>query len=267
MSGTYDLHALPRGLATTADFYVSSPLHFLPDLDGGDLERLRTRFILLASGEGRAEDIGESWRVAHLLGSKGIPNRVDSWGAEWHHDWPTWRHMLPQYLGRAGRLETPRWHDRRSTAEFDGERRREFMRALLRDLRALERMLAEGMIEEGVRRIGAEQEMFLVDRDLAAGAGGAADARARSTTRTSRPSSAPFNLEVNLDPQRLRRRLPRAAWSASSTSWLEQLRARGRAELGYERRADRHPADDPQVRPRPREHDAEPALPRAQPAR
>ncbi|MCH7813773.1 MAG: hypothetical protein IID40_07100, partial [Planctomycetes bacterium] len=39
-----------------------------------------------------------------------------------------------------------------------------FMKSLLNDLRALERMLAEGMIESGARRIGAEQELFLVDR-------------------------------------------------------------------------------------------------------
>jgi esterase/lipase superfamily enzyme len=59
---------------------------------------LRTRFILIPSGEGRAEDIGESWRLANVLGKKGIPNRVDSWGPEWHHDWPTWRAMAPRYL-------------------------------------------------------------------------------------------------------------------------------------------------------------------------
>ena len=54
--------------------------------------------VLFASGEGRAEDIGESWRVARILGDKGVPNRVDSWGEEWHHDWPTWRNMLVKYL-------------------------------------------------------------------------------------------------------------------------------------------------------------------------
>ena len=41
---------------------------------------------------------------------------------------------------------------------------RTFTRALLRDLQALERMLADGMIESGIRRVGAEQEMFLVNR-------------------------------------------------------------------------------------------------------
>jgi esterase/lipase superfamily enzyme len=97
MSGTYNLDRfLPDG--KSEDLYYASPLHFLPDLNGSDLEKLRQRFVILASGEGRAEDIGESWRVAHLLGTKGIPNRVDPWGPEWHHDWPTWRHMLPLYL-------------------------------------------------------------------------------------------------------------------------------------------------------------------------
>ncbi len=40
---------------------------------------------------------------------------------------------------------------------------RAFTKALLRDLQALEHMLSHGMIESGVRRIGAEQEMFLVN--------------------------------------------------------------------------------------------------------
>jgi esterase/lipase superfamily enzyme len=97
MSGTYNMQRFLEG-EFTEDFYYASPLHFLPGLEGEALDRLRRRFILLASGEGRAEDIGESWRMAELLGRKGVPNRVDSWGPDWPHDWPTWRRMLPQYL-------------------------------------------------------------------------------------------------------------------------------------------------------------------------
>ena len=97
LSGTYDLDRFLRAEATD-DWYFSSPLHFVPGLAGELLEQLRTRFVLLASGEGEAEDIGESWRMADVLGGKGIPNRVDSWGGEWHHDWVTWRKMFPQYL-------------------------------------------------------------------------------------------------------------------------------------------------------------------------
>ncbi len=41
--------------------------------------------------------------------------------------------------------------------------KRDFMKALLTDLRALKEMLNQGLFETGIRRIGAEQEMFLVD--------------------------------------------------------------------------------------------------------
>lgn len=52
----------------------------------------------MPSGEGDFEDIGESWRMANVLGAKGIPNRVDPWGTQWRHDWVTWREMLPKYM-------------------------------------------------------------------------------------------------------------------------------------------------------------------------
>ncbi len=98
MSGTYDLRRFYESTEFSDDFWVSSPVHFVPTLAGHHLDVLRTRFILITSGEGRAEDIGESWRMANVLGKQGIPNRVDPWGPQWHHDWPTWREMLPKYL-------------------------------------------------------------------------------------------------------------------------------------------------------------------------
>ena len=97
MSGTYDLSKYLEG-RFIQDFYFASPLHFLPGLEGPVLEQLRKRLILLPSGEGDFEDIGESWRMANVLGAKRIPNRVDPWGTEWRHDWVTWREMLPKYL-------------------------------------------------------------------------------------------------------------------------------------------------------------------------
>jgi CBS domain-containing protein len=39
-----------------------------------------------------------------------------------------------------------------------------FMKALLTEVNALERLLEAGLIESGVKRIGAEQEMFLIDK-------------------------------------------------------------------------------------------------------
>ncbi len=101
MSGTYDLRRFydARPDEFSDEFWVSSPLHFVPTLAGRHLDVLRTRHVHIASGEGRAEDIGESWNLAKVLGRARIPNRVDSWGPDWHHDWVTWRKMLPQYLG------------------------------------------------------------------------------------------------------------------------------------------------------------------------
>ena len=98
MSGTYDItkwmnHEVP------SDHYFASPVHFLPNLgEGEQLARLRTRFVLLTHGTGRWEEPAQSWRAADVLGKKGIPNRVDAWDGR-DHDWPTWRDMLPKYLG------------------------------------------------------------------------------------------------------------------------------------------------------------------------
>lgn len=97
MSGTYDLSKYLEG-RFNQDFYFSSPLHYLPDLEGPQLEMLRKRLVILPTGEGNYEDIGQSWRIANVLGAKGVPNRVDSWGEGYHHDWITWREMLPKYL-------------------------------------------------------------------------------------------------------------------------------------------------------------------------
>lgn len=98
MSGTYDLEHWLGG-QWIDEFHFLSPLHFVPGLEEGlHLQQLRRRFVTLAVGQGEYENPGESWKVAHLLGGRSIPNRVDLWDATWRHDWPTWRAMLPQYL-------------------------------------------------------------------------------------------------------------------------------------------------------------------------
>ena len=97
MSGSYRLQRFLGG-DYSPDLYLSSPLDYLPGLEGPVLDQLRRGFVLLTSGEGAWEAIGESWEVANILGTKGIPNRVDSWGTDWEHGWDTWRAMLPAYL-------------------------------------------------------------------------------------------------------------------------------------------------------------------------
>ena len=78
---------------------------------------------------------------------------------------------------------------------------RAFTKALLRDLQALEYMLEHGMIESGIRRIGAEQEMFLVNPGWRP-----APVSLEVLKRLDGPFTtelALFNLEANVEPRLL----------------------------------------------------------------
>lgn len=76
---------------------------------------------------------------------------------------------------------------------------RRFSYALLRDLRALEYMLANNLIESGKRRIGAEQEMFLIDQYWHPAMIGV-EALAQINDHHYTSELTKFNLEFNLDP-------------------------------------------------------------------
>jgi len=77
-----------------------------------------------------------------------------------------------------------------------------FMTALLADLKALEQMLESNLIETGLQRIGAEQEMFLIDGERRPAPVAQEVLKKlndpRFTTEIGR-----FNLEANLTPQLL----------------------------------------------------------------
>ncbi len=85
------------------------------------------------------------------------------------------------------------------TRDPDAEQLRVFTKKLLADLRALERMLEEDQIESDVRRIGAEQEVFLVDSSWRPAPLALEVLEAigdpHFTTELGR-----FNIEFNLDP-------------------------------------------------------------------
>ncbi|MBL8732931.1 MAG: CBS domain-containing protein [Planctomycetes bacterium] len=83
---------------------------------------------------------------------------------------------------------------------FSDDQLRAFMKAILADVHALERMLDEDRFESGTRRIGAEQEMFLIDRSGRAWCG--ADAMMKKLAHPQFTYElAQFNLECNLRPQ------------------------------------------------------------------
>jgi CBS domain-containing protein/gamma-glutamylcysteine synthetase len=84
--------------------------------------------------------------------------------------------------------------------ELEGESRRAFMRALLTDLRAFEKMLADGQFERGISRIGAEQEIFLVDSGYQPAPGALKILEGVKDSHVTTELGM-FNLEMNADPQ------------------------------------------------------------------
>ncbi len=84
----------------------------------------------------------------------------------------------------------------------DEQALRMFMKALLNDVRALEQMLESTLFETGVRRIGAEQEMFLVDKASRPSLS-AVQMMERITDPRFTYELAQFNLEANLHPLEL----------------------------------------------------------------
>lgn len=88
------------------------------------------------------------------------------------------------------------------SGERTPEQIRIFTRAVLRDLQALERMLKEGLVEQGPRRFGAEQEMFLVG-DGWRPAPISTRVLDRLANESFTPELALFNLEANLPPEPL----------------------------------------------------------------
>jgi CBS domain-containing protein/gamma-glutamylcysteine synthetase len=88
-------------------------------------------------------------------------------------------------------------HDVNETS--DDISQRVFVKALLDDVNALEDMLERDMFETGVRRIGAEQEMFLVDRTMGP-APVATEILARANDPRLTTELARFNLEANITP-------------------------------------------------------------------
>lgn len=98
LSGVYDLKAYSKDYFDE-DVYFNSPMDYIPNLtDENILAKLRQKKIYLYTGSGNYEDPSASWKMAEVLGNKGIPNYVECWDQNWPHDWPTWRKMLPEAI-------------------------------------------------------------------------------------------------------------------------------------------------------------------------
>ena len=78
-----------------------------------------------------------------------------------------------------------------------------YTKLLFKDVEAIEQMVSQGMMEEGVRRIGAEQELCLIDQH---GAPSFTSEEVLSALNDDHFTTelAKFNLEINLDPLEFR---------------------------------------------------------------
>jgi CBS domain-containing protein/gamma-glutamyl:cysteine ligase YbdK (ATP-grasp superfamily) len=90
--------------------------------------------------------------------------------------------------------------DKKVTSEYDDTQMRAFTHGVLTDLQALEWMLGEGMLEDDTRRIGAEQEMFLVDSAMRPAPLAVEVIEAARDGRLT-TEIGKFNLEANLTPR------------------------------------------------------------------
>lgn len=83
---------------------------------------------------------------------------------------------------------------------LNSEGKRDFLKHLLADIRSLETMIADGQIETGITRLGAEQEFCLVGPGLRPSMTGPVLLDAIDEEHFT-SELAQWNLEINLDPQ------------------------------------------------------------------
>lgn len=97
MSGAFDMKPFMDGYYDS-DFYFNNPVDYVPNInDPWFLERYQAMRIVLGVGD---HDIclGENFRMANILGSKGIPHWLDVWTGGERHDWPLWQRMANKFF-------------------------------------------------------------------------------------------------------------------------------------------------------------------------
>lgn len=101
MSGVYDLTEYTKGFWDDQVYY-NSPAHYIPSLgDEWYLNKIKaSHHIHIYTGSGNFEDPDASKRFAGILYNKNIWYDLDVWGGDIHHDWPTWRLMLPYIIDK-----------------------------------------------------------------------------------------------------------------------------------------------------------------------
>ncbi len=97
MSGSFDVRSFMDGYYDS-DFYFNNPVDYLSNMhDRWFLEQYQKMKIVLAAGD---YDIclGANFRMAHIMGTKGIPHWLDVWTGGERHDWPLWERMAAKFF-------------------------------------------------------------------------------------------------------------------------------------------------------------------------
>jgi esterase/lipase superfamily enzyme len=97
MSGSFDMKPFMDGYYDQ-DFYLNNPVDYIPNVsDPWFLDRYRQMRLILAAGDWDI-CLGENFRIADILGRKGIPHWLDVWTGGERHDWPLWQAMAVKFF-------------------------------------------------------------------------------------------------------------------------------------------------------------------------
>lgn len=97
MSGSFDMRSFLNGYYDQ-DCYFNNPVDYLSQMsDPWFLNHYQHMKIVLAAGDWDI-CLGENYRMAKILGTKGIPHLLDVWGGHQKHDWPLWQQMALKFF-------------------------------------------------------------------------------------------------------------------------------------------------------------------------
>src|SRR6266567_6181213 len=91
MSGAFDVPNRFLDGFYDENAYFHGPLDYLPNANGGLLEKMRGNYYALAVGN-HDPLFDQNVKLAHVLGTKRIPHILDVWEG-FGHDWPWWHRM------------------------------------------------------------------------------------------------------------------------------------------------------------------------------
>ncbi|HEX6883488.1 MAG TPA: alpha/beta hydrolase-fold protein [Planctomycetota bacterium] len=83
--------------------YFNDPLAFVPNLEGAELERVRSQtHLTLVVGRGAHENqcVPETLELGDWLRRKDVPHRLEVWGEDSRHDYAWWQRQARHHLER-----------------------------------------------------------------------------------------------------------------------------------------------------------------------